>query len=98
MILQLILSKIIQSFKPCYKWNAFNTEIEKMKQNAEDLVLNLIISGMPSIRKSLLIKEKKKLSFKPYYKWNAFNTEDKELLVKRLKCFKPYYKWNAFNT
>ena len=39
-------------------------------------VLNLIISGMPSIPVIRLIFKDiiKFISFKPYYKWNAFNT------------------------
>ena len=36
------------SFKPCYKWNAFNTWQEKTG-NWQYTVLNLVISGMPSI-------------------------------------------------
>ena len=39
-----------KSFKPCYKWNAFNTKCNNLlyeKINYE--VLNLVISGMPSI-------------------------------------------------
>ena len=36
-------------FKPCYKWNTFNTrEIENL-QNQISEVLNLIINGIPSI-------------------------------------------------
>ena len=36
-------------FKPCYKWNAFNTE-EVAKENVKETsVLNLVINGMPSI-------------------------------------------------
>ena len=37
------------SFKPCYKWNAFNTTWKKSQTYTEDVVLNLVISGMPSI-------------------------------------------------
>ena len=42
----------------------------------DDFVLNLIITGMPSIHTfkildSIIID----VSFKPYYNWNAFNTE-----------------------
>ena len=39
------------SFKPCYKWNAFNTEVGYLRHISNcDRVLNLVISGMPSIR------------------------------------------------
>ena len=39
-------------FKPCYKWNTFNT-LKWMEDEAEELagVLNLVISGIPSILK-----------------------------------------------
>ena len=37
-------------------------------------VLNLVISGMPSIHLSKWNKSKDINSFKPCYKWNAFNT------------------------
>ena len=41
-------------------------------------VLNLIITGMPSILMIAIIGMTMKdyLSFKPYYNWNAFNTLD----------------------
>ena len=39
---------ILQSFKPYYKWNTFNTLIRDEKETM-DLVLNLIINGIPSI-------------------------------------------------
>ena len=42
------------SFKPCYKWNAFNTEVRNFRRVAELAVLNLVISGMPSIPLILL--------------------------------------------
>ena len=41
------------------------------------VVLNLIITGMPSI---LMMQTHSEMtlgiSFKPYYNWNAFNTEN----------------------
>ena len=37
------------SFKPCYKWNAFNTKIVMMNGTTYTVVLNLVINGMPSI-------------------------------------------------
>ena len=36
-------------FKPCYKWNTFNTSEVKSIKSVKFLVLNLIISGIPSI-------------------------------------------------
>ena len=44
-----IIQCIQHSFKPCYKWNAFNT-IEWAEENGINaMVLNLVINGMPSI-------------------------------------------------
>ena len=51
------------------------------------VVLNLIITGMPSIPgKNPLNKHSKPLSFKPYYNWNAFNTclEEYQTIMNRL--------------
>ena len=62
------------SFKPCYKWNAFNTEDYRTLLQMDGIVLNLVINGMPSIHleeKPVLLRRR---SFKPCYKWNAFNT------------------------
>ena len=37
-------------FKPCYKWNTFNTDWRYGFRNGEKFcVLNLIITGIPSI-------------------------------------------------
>ena len=38
-------------FKPYYNWNTFNTIIQENKDLSDD-VLNLVISGIPSIPKS----------------------------------------------
>ena len=40
-----------KGFKPCYKWNAFNTQVVDTGAWPGSRVLNLVISGMPSIRK-----------------------------------------------
>ena len=42
----------LYGFKPCYKWNAFNTEEKKYWEDLVKEVLNLVISGMPSILKN----------------------------------------------
>ena len=42
-------------------------------------VLNLIISGIPSILREIEINSKDKARFKPYYNWNTFNTKKQEL-------------------
>ena len=38
-----------EGFKPYYKWNAFNTTLNLLYVVFSCLVLNLVISGMPSI-------------------------------------------------
>ena len=60
-------------FKPCYKWNTFNTKVEKIKKYLSE-VLNLVISGIPSIHMIYYNSRLYVLSFKPCYKWNTFNT------------------------
>ena len=42
-------------------------------------VLNLIITGIPSIPSDKYLSNNSPLSFKPYYNWNTFNTRRKEL-------------------
>ena len=37
------------SFKPCYKWNTFNTLENSLTRTLKIKVLNLVISGIPSI-------------------------------------------------
>ena len=37
------------SFKPCYKWNTFNTYTEDLDRLNQNEVLNLVINGIPSI-------------------------------------------------
>ena len=62
-------------------------------------VLNLVISGMPSILHKKWLRNNFILCFKPCYKWNAFNTmKEKDSDSIKLNSFKPCYKWNAFNT
>ena len=98
---QTVLIYLTASFKPCYKWNAFNTTTFSKRSGRPIRVLNLVISGMPSI---LLQYTTEKaimdiLCFKPCYKWNAFNTGiELNNLEKQGYSFKPCYKWNAFNT
>ena len=45
------LNFVKESFKPCYKWNAFNTPGPGGCEEATTIVLNLVINGMPSIHK-----------------------------------------------
>ena len=42
------LARCMYSFKPCYKWNTFNTIVSIISQ-WRDKVLNLVINGIPSI-------------------------------------------------
>ena len=62
------------------------------------LVLNLIITGMPSIPYIQQWLKENENSFKPYYNWNAFNTNGYTVIRIDRNSFKPYYNWNAFNT
>ena len=41
-------------FKPCYKWITFNTVFELTDTNIKNIVLNLVINGLPSIPPSCL--------------------------------------------
>ena len=88
------------SFKPYYNWNTFNTEYNNYCKR-RCIVLNLIITGIPSIpKRNCKQKRKCKKGFKPYYNWNTFNTVEERNLI-RFVCyigFKPYYNWNTFNT
>ena len=43
-------------FKPCYKWNTFNTLSIPILGINIILVLNLVINGIPSIQKIVLKK------------------------------------------
>ena len=64
----------LKRFKPCYKWNAFNTLIMVVDITNRLKVLNLVINGMPSILGTVFITDAHADGFKPCYKWNAFNT------------------------
>ena len=70
-----------KGFKPCYKWNTFNTcmftVIVELKGTK---VLNLVISGIPSILVPLIQIKGVLACFKPCYKWNTFNTETEKIL------------------
>ena len=39
-------------FKPCYKWITFNTNFKENVAQNKTRVLNLVINGLPSIRKN----------------------------------------------
>ena len=40
-----------KGFKPCYKWNTFNTGDSPKSGYMVSVVLNLVINGIPSILK-----------------------------------------------
>ena len=61
-------------FKPYYNWNTFNTVRSYGVVLDDNTVLNLIITGIPSIHKGVLDLSPSEQSFKPYYNWNTFNT------------------------
>ena len=88
-----------ESFKPYYNWNTFNTKADNIMKGCQlEKVLNLIITGIPSILKGGKMKSIGVVGFKPYYNWNTFNTLVPKKKDKRTYCFKPYYNWNTFNT
>ena len=62
------------------------------------IVLNLIITGIPSIQLVIMYKTFANYSFKPYYNWNTFNTIKYGPNDNEIMSFKPYYNWNTFNT
>ena len=86
------------SFKPCYKWNTFNTKKLPTGTFEYMLVLNLVINGIPSILQKGAQLTAPNTGFKPCYKWNTFNTENDFLIYLLEIGFKPCYKWNTFNT
>ena len=67
------------SFKPYYNWNTFNTLKNVCIYNGGTMeVLNLIITGIPSIQmKKDVLMLAAVAGFKPYYNWNTFNTQKK---------------------
>ena len=88
-------------FKPCYKWNTFNTVSYGYNLRPSRSVLNLVISGIPSILICNLIVAIL------YTSWvlnlvisgipsilgiTNITQQNKKL------SFKPCYKWNTFNT
>ena len=62
-------------FKPYYNWNTFNTKRVSMAYWPEGIVLNLIITGIPSIQQLSYPFQPIQDCFKPYYNWNTFNTK-----------------------
>ena len=53
----------IDCFKPCYKWNTFNTAPELYLQYENPGVLNLVINGIPSILGDKYAQRKKPVLF-----------------------------------
>ena len=77
----------LQYFKTC--------EFQEIKPS---VVLNLVISGIPSILYEGDDIKRINECFKPCYKWNTFNTMEHLKRHQQYLCFKPCYKWNTFNT
>ena len=71
------------SFKPCYKWTTFNTQMQKLSSKNLIYVLNLVINGLPSIHNLFLSYHHFQISigFKPCYKWTTFNTWTEYLIT-----------------
>ena len=50
-----MMLNVEKSFKPYYNWNTFNTVgVEVTLENGTSVVLNLIITGIPSILMNLV--------------------------------------------
>ena len=77
--------KAFECFKPYYKWNTFNTILISVCRIMYDVVLNLIINGIPSIPDNKLLSDFYFKGFKPYYKWNTFNTTWMAQMEKEIK-------------
>ena len=72
----------VSCFKPCYKWNTFNTLVIQTVNCLWLYVLNLVISGIPSIQRIIYYSNSRSnKSFKPCYKWNTFNTRTSYVAV-----------------
>ena len=69
------------SFKPYYNWNTFNTKMLVCTNWQSIRVLNLIITGIPSILYTTYTKHYGYISFKPYYNWNTFNTIKENIII-----------------
>ena len=91
-------SSSFRGFKPYYKWITFNTYHQKYLLFLYS-VLNLIINGLPSIRKYVYscnwIKRVLNLIINglPSIRIGSEVINEADNL-----CFKPYYKWITFNT
>ena len=91
----------MRSFKPYYNWNTFNTSAQGVAYIKVYVgVLNLIITGIPSIPKD---SYKKLLSRSIVL--NLIITGIPSIheygiskLFHQHFHFKPYYNWNTFNT
>ena len=69
-----IFKTAVQGFKPYYNWNTFNTAWSEIADFIVAMVLNLIITGIPSIHNYFNVNDEEVSCFKPYYNWNTFNT------------------------
>ena len=87
------------SFKPYYKWNTFNTIIDKDGSIVKDYGFKPYYKWNTFNTANTYLDEVKHcISFKPYYKWNTFNTEVENNMDDAICFFNNYYKWNTFNT
>ena len=60
----------------------------KQMKNEFIIVLNLVISGIPSIlNRDFDMAKETEFCFKPCYKWNTFNTMKKYVQEKRILVF-----------
>ena len=59
----LLLNLCLDRFKPCYKWNAFNTSLSSLDRHGVVCVLNLVITGMPSILNKMIVTKETIMRF-----------------------------------
>ena len=88
----------LASFKPCYKWNTFNTYLEDGTVLETGKVLNLVISGIPSIHFKEMVKRRVPIVLNLVISGIPSIRGLLQCLVLRCFGFKPCYKWNTFNT
>ena len=91
---------IEEGFKPYYNWNTFNTLMSDLFGSGLIKVLNLIITGIPSIQNDAIFVINKKCT----QVLNLIITGIPSIRIRTICCnctilgFKPYYNWNTFNT
>ena len=73
--------KLMESFKPYYKWNTFNTQYGPSMCLWNPGFKPYYKWNTFNTKKEIKLLKKKILGFKPYYKWNTFNTYAATVIV-----------------